>query len=144
METEWQLDFLILDTIASIRRGLGVNELSRILRGKVSKVKLIEEIRRLSKEGLIKIMKDPGHKQRNLIIASEKVLEAFDSVKINGGAIRDLENLSDKLRNYVLACSSYISTLTDPIVKKYATYRLLKQFSESITSFLGVGISFDF
>ncbi|MGB9758421.1 MAG: hypothetical protein ACP5KW_00665 [Thermoproteota archaeon] len=144
MENRWRLDFLILDTIASVRRGLGVNELSRMLRGRVSKVKLIEEIRRLSEEGLVRIKKDPRHKQRSLIVADERILEAFDNVKINGETIKDIGNLSEKLRSYIVACSSYISTLTDPIIKKYATYRLLRQFSELMTSTLGVKGELDF
>ncbi|MBO3758109.1 MAG: hypothetical protein QXS21_03525 [Thermoproteota archaeon] len=144
MESKWQLDFLILDTIASVKRGLGVNELSRILSGKVSKVKLIEEIKKLREEGLIKVKKDPKHKQRSLIVVDEKILEAFDNVKINGGTVRDIGNLSEKLRSYIVTCSSYISTITNPIVKKYATYRLLRQFSEIMVSILGVKGEFDF
>ncbi|MGC9201060.1 MAG: hypothetical protein ACP5HX_00085 [Thermoproteota archaeon] len=144
MENRWRLDFLILDTIASVRRGLGVNELSRMLRGRVSKVKLIEEIRRLSEKGLVRIKKDPRHKQKSLIVADERILEAFDNVKINGETIKDIGNLSEKLRSYIVACSSYISTLTDPIIKKYATYRLLRQFSELMTSTLGVKGELDF
>lgn len=138
MESRWQLDFLILDTIASVRRGLGVNELSKMLKGKVSKVKLIEEIRKLSEEGLVRIKKDPRHKQRSLIVVDERILEAFDNVKINGETIRDVREFSEKLKSYIVACSSYISTLTDPIIKKYATYRLLQQISELMTNILGV------
>lgn len=144
MENRRQLDFLILDTIASVRRGLGVNELSRMLRGRVSKVKLIEEIRKLSEEGLVRIKKDPRHKQRSLIVVDERVLEAFDNIKINGETIRDIGNLSEKIKSYIIACSSYISTLTDPIIKKYATYRLLRQFSELMTNVLGVRGELDF
>lgn len=143
MENRWQLDFLILDTIASVRRGLGVNELSRILRGRISKVKLIEEIKKLNEKGLVVIKKDPKHKQRSLIVVDERILEAFDNVKINEETTRDIVNLSEKLKSYIIVCSNYISTLTDPIIKKYATYRLLRQFSELIVNTLGVRGEFD-
>jgi len=144
MEKVLAIDFLLLDVLANVRNGVGVNELYRMLRGRISKVSLIREVRKLYSLGLVKISKSPKHKQKILIFADEKVVEVFEKVRFgSNGMMKDFLSFSDRLKNCISSYYSYISTITNPLIRSYATYRIIKQFSDFIKNSLGVSDEFD-
>jgi len=126
------LEGLIIDIVASFPEGIGVNQLSRKLKGKVSKVKLIKEIKRLSELGLLHITRDLRHKQRLLIKASEQVLQIFKVFSLNNFAKferQEVEVIGAKIVNLISCYLDWAEKLSDPYLISYIKYRIVSEFS---------------
>jgi len=130
------LEGLIIDIVASFPEGIGVNQLSRKLKGKVSKVKLIKEIRKLSDLGLLHITRDLRHKQRLLIKASEQVLQIFRVFSLNNFAKferQEVEVISAKIVNLISCYLDWTEKLSDPYLISYLKYKVVSEFSGLIS-----------
>jgi DNA-binding MarR family transcriptional regulator len=109
---------------------ISVNKLYAKLRGRVSKVKLIELVRRLREAGLVKAVSDPRHKQRLMLFLREDIQGLAQSLlvkTINGGSdvVREVERL---VRTYIEAASK----VRDPVAVEF----LRKLVSEQVDSLL--------
>ncbi|RLG41239.1 MAG: hypothetical protein DRO05_04525 [Thermoproteota archaeon] len=135
-DTLTSLEGLIIDIVASFPEGIGVNQLSRKLKGKVSKVKLIKEIKKLSDLGLLHITRDLRHKQRLLIKASEQVLQIFRVFSLNNFAKferQEVEVISAKIVNLISCYLDWAEKLSDPYLISYLKYKVVSEFSGLIS-----------
>jgi DNA-binding MarR family transcriptional regulator len=97
---------------------INVNKLYQSLSGKISKVKLISLIKRLSDLGLIRTVRDPRHKQRIMLFIREDIqalAQRFLIEPINDKG-RDVVKEAERLiRSYMEVASS----VRDPIAKEF-------------------------
>jgi DNA-binding MarR family transcriptional regulator len=97
---------------------INVNKLYQSLSGKISKVKLILLIKRLSDLGLIRTARDPRHKQRIMLFLREDIqalAQRFLIEPINDKG-RDVVKEAERLiRSYMEVASS----VRDPIAKEF-------------------------
>jgi DNA-binding MarR family transcriptional regulator len=97
---------------------INVNKLYQSLSGKISKVKLILLIKRLSDLGLIRTVRDPRHKQRIMLFIREDIqalAQRFLIEPINDKG-RDVVKEAERLiRSYMEVASS----VRDPIAKEF-------------------------
>lgn len=128
------IEGLIIDVVASFPDGIGVNQLSRKLKGKISRVKLIKEIRKLSKLGLLHISRDLRHKQRLLIRVSERVLHIFKEFSLDPLSLegKEVHDLSKRIASLISSYLELAGRLKNPYLICYIKYRLVSEFSELI------------
>jgi DNA-binding MarR family transcriptional regulator len=97
---------------------INVNKLYQSLSGKISKVKLIALIKRLSDLGLIRTVRDPRHKQRIMLFLREDIqalAQRFLIEPINDKG-RDVVKEAERLiRSYMEVASS----VRDPVAKEF-------------------------
>ena len=97
---------------------INVNKLYQSLSGKISKVKLILLIKRLSDLGLIRTVRDPRHKQRIMLFIREDIqalAKRFLIEPINYKG-RDVVKEAERLiRSYMEVASS----VRDPVAKEF-------------------------
>lgn len=97
---------------------INVNKLYQSLSGKISKVKLILLIKRLSDLGLIRTVRDPRHKQRIMLFLREDIqalAQRFLIEPINDRG-RDVVKEAERLiRSYMEVASS----IRDPVAKEF-------------------------
>jgi DNA-binding MarR family transcriptional regulator len=97
---------------------INVNKLYQSLSGKISKVKLIALIKRLSDLGLIRTVRDPRHKQRIMLFLREDIqalAQRFLIEPINDKG-RDVVKEAERLiRSYMEVASS----IRDPVAKEF-------------------------
>ncbi len=97
---------------------INVNKLYQSLSGKISKVKLIALIKRLSDLGLIRTVRDPRHKQRIMLFIREDIqalAQRFLIGPINDKG-RDVVKEAERLiRSYMEVASS----VRDPVAKEF-------------------------
>lgn len=97
---------------------INVNKLYQSLSGKISKVKLISLIKRLSDLGLIRTVRDPRHKQRIMLFLREDIqalAQRFLIEPINDKG-RDVVKEAERLiRSYMEVASS----VRDPVAKEF-------------------------
>jgi len=97
---------------------INVNKLYQSLSGKISKVKLISLIKRLSDLGLIRTVRDPRHKQRIMLFLREDIqalAQRFLIEPINDKG-RDVVKEAERLiRSYMEVASS----IRDPVAKEF-------------------------
>lgn len=97
---------------------INVNKLYQSLSGKISKVKLILLIKRLSDLGLIRTVRDPRHKQRIMLFIREDIqalAQRFLIEPINDKG-RDVVKEAERLiRSYMEVASS----VRDPVAKEF-------------------------
>jgi DNA-binding MarR family transcriptional regulator len=97
---------------------INVNKLYQSLSGKISKVKLILLIKRLSDLGLIRTVRDPRHKQRIMLFLREDIqalAQRFLIEPINDKG-RDVVKEAERLiRSYMEVASS----VRDPVAKEF-------------------------
>ena len=97
---------------------INLNKLYQSLSGKISKVKLISLIKRLSDLGLIRTVRDPRHKQRIMLFLREDIqalAQRFLIEPINDKG-RDVVKEAERLiRSYMEVASS----IRDPVAKEF-------------------------
>jgi DNA-binding MarR family transcriptional regulator len=103
---------------------INVNKLYQSLSGKISKVKLIALIKRLSDLGLIRTVRDPRHKQRIMLFLREDIqalAQGFLIEPINDKG-RDVVKEAERLiRSYMEVASSVRDPFAKEFLKKLVT-----------------------
>jgi len=103
---------------------INVNKLYQSLSGKISKVKLISLIKRLSDLGLIRTVRDPRHKQRIMLFLREDLqalAQRFLIEPINDKG-RDVVKEAERLiRSYMEVASSVRDPFAKEFLKKLVT-----------------------
>lgn len=97
---------------------INVNKLYQSLNGKISKVKLIALIKRLSDLGLIRTVRDPRHKQRIMLFLREDIqafAQRFLIEPINDKGRDVVEEAERLIRSYMEVASS----VRDPVAKEF-------------------------
>jgi DNA-binding Lrp family transcriptional regulator len=121
----------ILDTLLLYPNGVSFNVLSRELKGRVSRITLLREIKRLSEMGIITIKGTISHKQKKIFTVREDVINIANKLKVSynnlskSDAIYLIEDLINKY-------SELKKNIRDEFLMSYAKYRLKNTFSSII------------
>jgi DNA-binding Lrp family transcriptional regulator len=121
----------ILDTLLLYPNGVSFNVLSRELKGRVSRITLLREIKRLSEMGIITIKGTVSHKQKKIFTVREDVINIANKLKVSynnlskSDAIYLIEDLINKY-------SELKKNIRDEFLMSYAKYRLKNTFSSII------------
>jgi DNA-binding Lrp family transcriptional regulator len=121
----------ILDTLLLYPNGVSFNVLSRELKGRVSRITLLREIKRLSEMGIITIKGTVLHKQKKIFTVREDVINIANKLKVSynnlskSDAIYLIEDLINKY-------SELKKNIRDEFLMSYAKYRLKNTFSSII------------
>ncbi|MDD1773154.1 MAG: hypothetical protein LUQ14_00840 [Methanomassiliicoccales archaeon] len=112
----------IIDEISNHPEGVSFNRLAKMLHGRVSRVRLLNEVNSLQSEGLILVESDPNHKQKKVIKLGRGLGNVVDKIrtvedKTFGNPLGDFSNL---ISTYV---SSIISARED-WYKEFMRHRL--------------------
>ncbi len=124
----------ILDEIVSSDFGISFNVLAKRIRGKVSRVTLSREIRKLVSLGLIDITPDPSHKQRLFYRAKDevrKLAKEFRRFRVSRASDIDqlLENVSSLLRFYAMN----IKDIKNKALRDYLKHLVLDSLEDTLT-----------
>ncbi len=120
----------ILDEISSHDLGISFNALARRLKGKVSRVILSREIKKLVSLSLIEVVPDPSHKQRLFYRIKGEVKKIVEDLRISKTSNLDqiLLDVARSFRSYV----QRIGEVKDEALKEYMRHQLLKSIEESL------------
>lgn len=112
---------------------ISVNQLYRRLRGRISKVKMIEVLKKLTEAGLVKRVRDPRHKQRIMLFLKDDVQRLARSIveKARETAKNSIVERADSLLRKYLEVASKIS---DPIVRDFLKRLVLAEIAEFLNT----------
>ncbi|MBO3833168.1 MAG: hypothetical protein FGF51_07305 [Candidatus Brockarchaeota archaeon] len=121
----------IIDEVASHPGGTSFNKLANRLKGKLSRVVLSREVRNLSRKGVLKITRDPKHRQRKIIMVESiviKVLEKMSEERLE-------ERLSGRKAarialKYISIYRRLVEEEASQFIKDYAKYKVLQRFEK--------------
>jgi DNA-binding MarR family transcriptional regulator len=124
----------IIDEVASHPGGTSFNRLADKLKGKLSRVVLSREIKNLSRKGVLKIIRDPNHRQRKIIMVESIVinfLENLERIREDrlGGRIGRREAAHIALK-YILTYRRLVEEEAPPLIKDYVKYKVLQRFEK--------------
>lgn len=121
----------ILDALLSHPNGVSFNVLSRELRGKVSRITLLREIKRLSEIGIVTIKSTVSHKQKKIFTLREDIINIGNKLKVphNNLSKNDAMYLIEDLLNKY---SELKKNIHDEFLMSYVKYRLKATFSNII------------
>ena len=112
---------------------ISVNQLYRRLRGRISKVKMIEVLKKLTEAGLVKRVRDPRHKQRIMLFLKDDVQRLARSIveKTRETAKNSIVERADSLlRKYLIVASK----TSDPIVRDFLKRLVLAEIAEFLNT----------
>jgi len=112
---------------------ISVNQLYRRLRGRISKVKMIEVLKKLTEAGLVKRVRDPRHKQRIMLFLKDDVQRLARSIveKARETAKNSIVERADSLLRKYLEVASKTS---DPIVRDFLKRLVLAEIAEFLNT----------
>jgi len=125
-------EFMVLYAIFKTP-SISVNQLYRRLRGRISKVKMIEVLKKLTEAGLVKRVRDPRHKQRIMLFLKDDVQRLARSIveKTRETAKNSIVERADSLLRKYLEVASKIS---DPIVRDFLKRLVLAEIAEFLNT----------
>ncbi len=120
----------ILDEIASSNLGLSFNVLAARLKGKVSRVTLSREIKKLVNLSLIDVTPDPSHKQRLIYRIKDEVRELIDDLRLPAKPSIDLilADMERSLKYY----TKKIKYVKNKALRDYMRHLILNSLRESL------------
>jgi hypothetical protein len=121
----------ILDTLLLYPNGVSFNVLSRELKGRVSRITLLREIKRLSEMGIITIKSTVSHKQKKIFTVREDVINIANKLKVSYNNLSKSDTIyliEDLINKY----SELKKNIRDEFLMSYAKYRLKNTFSSII------------
>jgi len=120
----------ILDEIVSSEFGVSFNVLAERLKGKVSRVTLSREIKKLIKLRLIDVIPDPSHKQRLFYRARDEVKRLVEDFRVVKTSNIDqiLTNMASLLRSY----ARKVKEIKNEALRDYMKYLILESLKESL------------
>jgi len=125
-------EFMVLYTIFKTP-SISVNQLYHRLRGRISKVKMIEVLKKLTEAGLVKRVRDPRHKQRIMLFLKDDVQRLARSIveKTRETAKNSIVERADSLlRKYLIVASK----ISDPIVRDFLKRLVLAEIAEFLNT----------
>jgi len=117
----------IIDAIADYPDGVSFNKLADKLKGDLSRIVLSKEIRNMHVQGFLKVLRDPGHRQRKIIALEKNLVEILSRIKNRDheGKIGIRTALETTLK-YIIEYRRIARNISNPFLKEYAKYRVLK------------------
>jgi len=121
-------EFIVLYAIFE-SPSISVNQLYRKLKGRISKVKMIEILKKFTNEGLVERVKDPKHKQRVMLFLKDDVQKLARSLveKARETAKNNIVEKADSILRKYLEVASKIK---DPIVRDFLKKLVLAEIAE--------------
>lgn len=125
----------IVEEISANHIGVSFNVLAERLRGRVSRARLLSEIRSLQHEDLVRAEPDPRHKQRKMFRLGQKLQSALDN-------LRPIEEkaLEDPLGSMPVLISCYADAIRgarEEWLREFMKHRLQAFVSRSLESIEG-------
>jgi len=121
----------IIDVIAGHPEGTSFNKLADKLRGDLSRIVLSKEIKKMSAQGILRISKDPNHKQRKIITVEDDIVNVLNRIRKKGHdgkiGIRAAFRITLK---YIAEYRRLIRNISNPFLREYVKYRVLKHLEE--------------
>jgi len=127
-------EFEILYTIL-VSPSISVNQLYRKLKGKVSKVRLLKLLKKLRSLGLIRVIRDPRHKQRIRLFLREDIqdLAKFFLAKTYTVTKEGIVKETDRLMKIYIRVASGVK---DPLTLNFFKKLVLKEIDKLLCSVL--------
>jgi hypothetical protein len=127
----------IIEEIYHSTDGISFNRLAMQLKGKVSRVKLLKELRVLLGKGIVRIERDVRHKQKKLFVLDPSIKNVIEEVRIHEErALRDpFNHLPSLLSTY----AEKMKRLKEEGLRSYLRHRLLAHISYVLADLEGVG-----
>ncbi len=117
----------IIDEVASHPGGTSFNRLADRLKGKLSRVVLSREVRNLSRKGVLKIARDPSHRQRKIIMVESvaiNVLEKMREDRLEGRLSR--RKAAHITLKYISTYRRLVEEEASQLVKDYVKYKVMQ------------------
>ncbi len=121
----------ILDAMLLYPNGVSFNVLSRELKGRVSRITLLREVKRLSEMGIITIKRSSSHKQKKIFTLREDIINVANKLKISHNNLNKNDAvciIEDLLSKY----SELRKSIHDEFLISYVKYKLRDTFSNII------------
>lgn len=120
----------ILEEITSSELGLSFNKLAVRLRGKVSRVTLSHEIRKLVKWDLVEVFPDPHHRQRRIYRIRGEVKELVDDLRIP--PISDVDRILASFEKSLRYYANKVKKVRNKALKDYMKHVIMSSLHESL------------
>ncbi len=121
----------IIDEVASHPGGTSFNKLAGRLKGKLSRVVLSREVKNLSRKGILKIARDPNHRQRKIIMVENIITNVLEKIHEDRWEGRISRREATRI---TLKCISAYRRLVEEeapqLVKDYVKYKVLQRFEK--------------
>ena len=121
----------IIEEIYGNTKGISVNRLAKNLKGKVSRVKLLKELKVLLTEGIVRIEGDVRHKQKKLLLLDSSIKRTIEEAE------RPLKNVFDQLPSTLSTYAEKIRRIRKETLRSYLRHRLLIRISRMLTDLEG-------
>ncbi|MEM3957963.1 MAG: helix-turn-helix domain-containing protein [Thermoproteota archaeon] len=121
----------IIDEVASHPDGTSFNRLADRLKGKLSRVVLSREVRNLSRKGVLKIARDPNHRQRKIIMVENAVINVLEKMREDrlGGRLSRRKAARITLK-YISTYRRLVEEESSQLIKDYLKYKVLQCFEK--------------
>ncbi|MDW8034436.1 MAG: hypothetical protein RMI79_05875 [Nitrososphaerota archaeon] len=121
----------IIDVIADYPEGTSFNKLADKLRGDLSRIVLSREIKNMYTQGLLRISRDPKHKQKKIISVESNIIDVINRIKEerHNGKIGVRAAFRITLK-YIIEYRKLTRNISNPFLKEYVRYRVLKHLEK--------------
>jgi DNA-binding MarR family transcriptional regulator len=119
----------IIDEVANHPGGTSFNRLAERLRGKLSRVVLSREVRNLSRKGVLKISRDPNHRQRKIIMVESIVMNVLERIHEDRLERRISRREAARIAlKYITTYRRLVEEETPQLIKDYVKYKVMQRF----------------
>ena len=112
---------------------VNVNRLYSKMKGKISKARLLNILRKLNREGLIEVVRDPRHKQRLLLSVREDVRSIANYILSPLSGPKG-SNVLGKIEGLVGAYLEIARRISNPEVKEFLRMLVARQVDNLLAS----------
>ncbi|MEM2929444.1 MAG: helix-turn-helix domain-containing protein [Thermoproteota archaeon] len=121
----------IIDEVANYPSGTSFNRLADRLRGKLSRVVLSREVKNLSRKGVLRITRDPKHRQRKIIMVESVVTSVLEKIREDRreGRISRREAAQIALK-YISTYRMLVEEEASQLIKDYVKYKVVQRFEK--------------
>ncbi|MEM3659960.1 MAG: helix-turn-helix domain-containing protein [Thermoproteota archaeon] len=121
----------IIDEVASHPDGTSFNRLADRLKGKLSRVVLSREVRNLSRKGVLKIARDPNHRQRKIIMVENAVINVLEKMREDRLGGRLSRRMAARITlKYISTYRRLVEEEASQLIKDYVKYKVLQCFEK--------------
>ncbi len=123
----------VIDTLHKRPNGVSFNKLANDLKGKISRVKLVETLGKLLEDGVLEVKEDVRHKQKKVFKLREEVREKIKEInEVERSLMNDVSNLHLILKKY----AEIAKEIKNESIRRYIEFRLNSLILELFRSFM--------
>ncbi|MCX8183767.1 MAG: MarR family transcriptional regulator [Crenarchaeota archaeon] len=121
----------IIDEVARHPTGTSFNRLADRLKGKLSRVVLSREVRNLSRKGVLKIARDPNHRQRKIIMVESVIINVLEKMREDRLGRRLSRRKAARITlKYISTYRRLVEEEASQLIKDYVKYKVLQRFEK--------------